>query len=73
MVTMERKDGKIEYNYNSLEKIANSIKFLPRNMINEKGNNVSPLFFEYASILLNKDNDDKYENGILKFSKKNYF
>ena len=21
----------------------------------------------------NKDNDDKYENGILKFSKKNYF
>ena len=44
-----------------------------RNMINEKGNNVSPLFFEYASILLNKDNDDKYENGILKFSKKNYF
>lgn len=73
MVTMERKDNKIEYNYNSLEKIANSIKFLPRNMINEKGNNVSPLFFEYASILLNKDNDDKYENGILKFSKKNYF
>ena len=75
MIVMKREDNpyKITYETHSLANVANAIKYLPRSMMNEKGNNVTQEFINYI-IPLCEGNDKIIEkNGIATYADKNNF
>lgn len=59
--------------YAELSLIANQTKFLDINMINKEGNNITPLFKDYALRLIDGENKIPYEKGLSKFANKDKF
>ena len=58
VVTIQRISSspyKVEYVLGDLMKVANGIKYLPRNYINEEGNGVSKEFLDYARPFIDED------------------
>lgn len=57
----------IEYKAVDVNKIANVVKVVPENYINEDGNYVTQEFIEYAKPLIEGEIMPEYENGVPKF------
>lgn len=72
MVTLTRAESDqycCETSLSPLEEIANGVKLLPRNWINEDGVSMNFNFFRYASPLIQGEVQVPYENGLPKFAK----
>lgn len=72
MVSMRRKDQKeyeIEYYPVDLQKIANYVKEVPTEYINESGNNITDEFLEYLLPLVQGEMTLPFENGFPKYFK----
>lgn len=65
MMAMDRAyDGKIAFVPKEISGIANAVKSVPREMINDKGNNVTKACLEYIYPLILGEVQTKYENGL---------
>lgn len=67
MVSIARSDEngyKIEITTVPVSHVANKVKFVPREFINEKGNNVTKECIDYISPLILGEKSIKYENGM---------
>ena len=66
MMAMDRKDGEygVEFNAKEIAGIANAVRSVPREMINEQGNNVTAECLEYILPLIQGEMANKYENGL---------
>lgn len=67
MVSIARSDEngyKIEITSVPVSHVANKVKFVPREFINEKGNNVTKECIDYISPLILGEKSIKYENGM---------
>lgn len=67
MVSMVRSDEngyKIEITKVPVSHVANKVKFVPREYINEKGNNVTKKCIDYITPLILGEKPIKYENGM---------
>ena len=66
MMIYTRKKGnyEIELSYEDVEKIANKVKLVPQEFINEKGNYVTNQCMEYIAPLICGERNIKYENGL---------
>lgn len=73
MVAIKRENNKTKYVPIKLKKVANAIKYLPREMMNEKGNNITPLFLVYGYPLIDGKNVAPYNNGIIQYADKKKF
>ena len=74
MVGMFRDDNyHISYQPIELNKVANQIKYMPKNMINAEGNHITEDFINYALPLINEENKVPYEKGLPMFADKKYF
>ena len=62
---LSSKPYKIEYTLADLSAVANYENKLPRDMINEEGNNVTEKFIEYAAPLIDGELDDTFTNGLI--------
>lgn len=66
MMTFKRNDG--EYSVSivptDVREIANKVKFVPDNFINENGDGVTDACIEYIKPLINGERQIKYENGL---------
>ena len=67
MVTLKRRDSK-EYNVDiektPVDKVAGLVKHVPREWINERGNNMTEEFFNYVYPLIQGEPVVPYKNGI---------
>ena len=64
---------KINYETFSLANVANAIKYLPRSMMNEKGNNVTQEFIDYILPLCEGNDKVIEKNGIAMYADKSKF
>ena len=66
MMAMERAEGeyKISFVAKEIAGIANAVRSVPREMINEQGNNVTGECLEYILPLIQGEMANKYENGL---------
>ncbi len=66
MMAMDRAEGdySIEFNAKEIAGIANAVRSVPREMINEKGNNVTEECLRYILPLIQGEMNNKYENGL---------
>ena len=55
---------KVEASSEDIAKIANKVRAVPREFINERGNNVTKECLEYISPLIQGETEPKYKNGI---------
>lgn len=71
MVTLKRvkMNYKVEYGVIPLNQVANFERCMPREWMNERGNNVLPEFIDYALPLIKGENRVKYEKGLPRFAK----
>jgi 6-phosphofructokinase 1 len=72
MVGFEREDSS-EYKCNikliNLSDVANTEKIIPREWINEAGNNLNEEFFNYVSPLIAGESKPPFKNGVPRFAK----
>lgn len=71
MVSFNRTSNKpynIQLEPMCLDNIANAVKYMPREFINDKGNNVTDKLIEYALPLIQGENQVPYENGLPRYS-----
>ena len=71
MVTILRDKGeeyKVTYGKHSLEDVANIERIIPAEMINETGNGVTEVFFDYALPLIEGYNSPQFTKGMQQFS-----
>ena len=54
----------VEYSYADVSKIANAIRCVPREWINEAGNDVLAPMYEYLKPLIVGEPEITYENGL---------
>ncbi len=66
MMAMERAEGEyaISFVAKDIAGIANAVRSVPREMINEKGNNVTEECLKYIMPLIQGECENKYENGM---------
>ena len=67
MVTLKRLSSnpyKVAYGHENVAKIANEIRSVPREWINEAGNDVLPPMYEYLRPLIIGEPDIRYKNGL---------
>lgn len=67
MATLERTSNQpytVQYGYAEIKNIANAVKSVPREWINENGNDVLPAMLEYLTPLIQGEPDIKYVNGV---------
>lgn len=67
MVTLNRLSSnpyKVAYGHENVAKIANEIRSVPREWINEAGNDVLPPMYEYLRPLIIGEPDIRYKNGL---------
>lgn len=67
MVTLKRLSSnpyKVAYGHENVAKIANEIRSVPREWINEAGNDVLPPMYEYLRPLIIGEPDIQYKNGL---------
>lgn len=70
MVIMKRIDNyQIEYQLMDIEGIANEVKVVPQEYINNEGNYINDLFIDYALPLIQGDITIPFENGIVRFAR----
>ncbi len=71
MITLRRTrmNYKVEYDVIPLSEVANHERKLPREWMNERGNNVLPEFVDYALPLIKGENRLKFEKGLPRFAK----
>ncbi len=70
MVIMKRIDNyQIEYQLMDIEGIANEVKVVPQEYINNEGNYINDSFIDYALPLIQGNINIPFENGIVKFAK----
>jgi 6-phosphofructokinase 1 len=62
VVMIRNEDSSITYSYANLDKLANEVKLMPRDFLNEEGNNVS----EKGKAYLNYFKDDSIELPLIK-------
>ena len=58
----------ISYESKDLHEIANVVKYFPLEWV-KNGCDIADEFVEYVRPLINGESQNKYENGILKFTK----
>ena len=75
MIVMKRESDPYKINYEtfSLANVANAIKYLPRSMMNEKGNNVTQEFIDYILPLCEGNDKVIEKNGIAMYADKSKF
>ena len=54
----------IEYSYSPISEIANEAKSIPREWINDAGNDIKPELIEYLRPLIQGEVNVSYKNGI---------
>ena len=67
MMTLNRISNtpyKCEIGYASIDHIANEAKSVPREWINDAGNDITPILLEYLAPLINGEPEVRYENGL---------
>ncbi len=67
MVTLERTSNSpytVSYGYAEIKNIANEAKSVPREWINEAGNDVLPAMLEYLTPLIQGEPDISFRNGL---------
>ena len=67
MVTLKRLSSnpyRVAYGHENVAKIANEIRSVPREWINEAGNDVLPPMYEYLRPLIIGEPDIRYKNGL---------
>lgn len=67
MVTLKRTSNEpytVAYEYAEIKKIANEVKSVPREWINDAGNDVLPVMLEYLAPLIEGEPDITYTNGL---------
>ncbi len=64
MMAMEREGGQLVFMPKEIAGIANAVKSVPREMINEAGNNVTDDCLRYIYPLIQGEVQNKYENGL---------
>ena len=67
MVVMNRVSDSpytIEYSYARIADIANEAKSVPREWINERGNDIMPEMLDYLRPLIQGETPVEYENGL---------
>lgn len=66
MATIVRKDGEygVEYSCIDAKNVANKVKYVPANYINEDGNNVTEECIRYITPLILGEKSISYENGM---------
>ncbi len=66
MISMVREDGvyAIRYEAEEIAKIANQVRSVPRNFINEPGNNVTAACLDYIRPLIQGEVTPKFKNGL---------
>lgn len=67
MVTLERVSNSpytVAYGHAQIKNIANEAKSVPREWINEAGNNVLPAMIEYLAPLIQGEPEITYQNGL---------
>lgn len=70
MVVMNRTDNyHIEYELMDIEGIANEVKVVPQEYINEDGDYINDNFIDYALPLIQGDINIPFENGIVRFAR----
>lgn len=70
MISMTRSEtGETEYGLAPLSKIANGVKHVPENWINEDGVSLNQSFIKYATPLIQGEVEVPYENGLPAFVK----
>lgn len=70
MVVMKRVDNyKIDYQLMDVAGIANEVKIVPQEYINEDGDYVEDSFINYALPLIQGDINIPFENGIVRFAR----
>ena len=72
MVTISRTSNspyRVKYTITPLASIANYVKPVPNNWINERGNNITDDYLEYALPLIQGDIKPHIKNGIIKYFK----
>jgi 6-phosphofructokinase len=68
MVCMKREMSpayRLSYFPHPVHDIANGVKTLPREMINKEGNQITPLFYDYALPLIQGEPDTSYQDGLI--------
>lgn len=68
MVALRRENDRIGFIAVPLSEVANKIRKMPRDMINEQGNGVTDLFIKYAQPLIEGESEVEYADGIPVFS-----
>ena len=72
MVTISRTSNspyRVKYTITPLASIANYVKPVPNSWINERGNNITDDYLEYALPLIQGDIKPHIKNGIIKYFK----
>lgn len=66
MMAMDRAEGEyaVEFKAKEIAGIANAVRSVPREMINEAGNNVTDECLRYILPLIQGETENKYENGL---------
>lgn len=66
MITVTRREGEyaVDYGYAQIKGIANEARSVPREWINERGNDVNPEMVDYLLPLIQGEVTLKYENGM---------
>ena len=59
----------IHYELRDIEGIANAVKEVPQEYINNDGNYITDSFIDYALPLIQGDITIPYENGIVRFAR----
>lgn len=68
MVALRNENGRIVFIPVPLSEVANKIRKMPRDMINEQGNGVTERFIEYARPLIRGESETTYDEGLPVFS-----
>ena len=58
------KNYKIDLSYEDVDKIANKVKYVPKDFINQEDNNVTTKCMEYIAPLIKGERKLKYKNGL---------
>ena len=66
MVTIERNNKETFFGNTDLKKVAKQIKYVNKEYINEKQNNITEAFIEYALPLIQGEVEIPYLNGMPK-------
>lgn len=64
MMAMEREGGQIVFEPKEIAGIANAVRSVPREMINEEGNNVTEECLKYIYPLIQGEVQNEYEDGL---------